>query len=185
MFLILGCVTFVFLLLIILSGTDVREKLFRMDMIKNSGLSPEEIIRNGETTYGEISKTFKVMMASIGITLLIVGGIAFHDLRNRLFSALALCRLHKKMKKVRREILHSEQEIQDLEAQLIKSIAEFDMASLREKSMLLSSESKTSGRPLTSEAKTSFWRGSLSPLLLILLALIIYVLLTGKARGIH
>lgn len=184
LFLILGCVSFVLFLLIILCGTDVREALFRMDMIKNLGASPEEIANHAKTSYREISTTFKVMMASIGIAILLVGGISWHDLRNRLFSSLALRRLHKKINKVRREILHIEQQIKDLEAQLVKELAEFDMAVLNERNRLAARAAKSTGqRNAPQQVKASFVKGLVFPLCLIIIAIIIYVLLTGQARG--
>jgi len=185
LFLILGCTSILLLVLIILLGAEIRTQLFHMSTLKDLASSPEEIIRSTENFYMRTSGSFFGLILSLSLALLVIGGLSWHDLRNRLLSSIILRRLHRAHERILKEMQSLTEAIIEIEIRLQKFLSELDFTYLREN--LILSEGSTSLRSFLSglqpEDSKNFWRVIGLVSLLILVVIVIFFSLRGVARS--
>lgn len=187
LFLILNSVGFILFLLIIFYGADIREKLFIVNQIQNLSSSPEHTLKAAEEFFREARRSFPILLISITTALTIVSGITYHDLMNRFFSSRSFRRLYKRQRKIKKEIINLIQAIADLDVQLSRFKAEFDLSYLKEKM----SFSRTGGDNLSDfpwfkrshERNHDFWKIVGLTVFLMFLAFAIFFGLKGTAKG--
>lgn len=186
LFLILGSVSFVLILLMIFFAAEIREGLFRVQSITSAAPNLESTIKAVEEFYRNNSRKFMFLMVSLTTAFTIVGGIAYHDLRNRLFPTLSLRRLHRRLKKHEDEINEFNDRIFRLDSLLSDFFGSLDIA-MREESFRQAERQK---RKTTSSlfggiqnTTENFRRTIVFPMVLILIAIILFLVLSRSVRG--
>ena len=185
LFLILGLASILLLVLIILFGAEIRQQLFHMSTLKDLATSPEETIKGAENFYRETSRNFIALMVCLSLAVLVIGGLSWHDLKNRFFSSLSLWRLHGANRRNRKEMQNLTEATINMDISSQKFLSELDFAYLREK--LIVSEGDGSSRSLFSrlqpEDNKSFWKAIGVTLLFILAVIVFFFAFKGVARS--
>ncbi len=185
LFLILGLASILLLVLIILVGAEIRGQLFHMSTLKELAPSPEETIKGAENFYKETSGSFIVLMVCLSMAVLVIGGLSWHDLRNRFFPSISLWMLHKAHEKIRKEMQTLTEAIIEIEIRVQKFLSELDFTYLREK-LILSARGPSAGSFLSrlqSENRNNFWKVIGLTILLILGVIVFFFAFRGIARS--
>jgi hypothetical protein len=185
LFLILALASILLLVLIILFGAEIRGQLFKMSTLKELAPSPGETIKGAEDFYRQTSGSFIVLMVCLSMAVMLIGGLSWHDLRNRFFPSISLWRLHRAHEKIRKEMQKLTEEIIEIEIEVQEFLAELDFSYLREK-LILSERGSSSGSFLSrlqSEDSKNFWKVIGLTILLILAVIVLFFSFRGVARS--
>ena len=188
LFLILSCVCFLLVLLIIFCGADIRERLFFANKMQSLASSPEDTLKAADEFFRETRNKFPILMISITTALTIIAGITYHDVKNRYFSSRSSRRLYKRQKKNRKQTVLLIQAMADMDAELSRFKADFDLAYLEEKMRLARmGEENVNGFQWFKQSRQrnpDFWKIIGLTVFLILFGFVLFFFgLKGTAKG--
>jgi hypothetical protein len=182
-FMITGSIGVVAVFLLIFFGAKIRQELSMVNPSLGLDLPLEEIIRHAEEFFKMNSKIYIWMMVSLTIAFTVVGGVGFHEAKQRIITAIIYLRLHKRLRKIRNEIAGLGELMIAQDSRLPQFIAELKTGLITEKERQTKMDARK--RPGTNFIKKTPDIGPVifSPVTLIIIALILFFLWGCEAFG--
>lgn len=188
LFLVLGCLGVILIFLIAFFGADIRRHLFHTTSVMNSA-SLNDTVNLADGFYRQTSSNFIWLMISLTAAITIIGGVTYHDLRNRLFTSIRLHNLHKELKEIQRQMEAYGEEMIIQDTTLLRFKTDFETSLLREKIRM--AEEKNPAPTIKVEQPVKpikppderFGKIIVFPIALIIIALCIFLFSRGLARG--
>ena len=186
------CLGFVMMFLFLFLGGDIRAGLYEITNALTSVHSLEDQISLSQGFGADNNAKFMFMMIALGVSFALISGMNYHDVKHRIPSCLNIRRLYKNIRKERAKMEGYASEVSDLETQESSFSADFELGVLEGQAAnnTASSNGFTSragggfrGVNTPSWEKTRSLLTSFLPLLLILGALFLYLLISGKAHA--
>ena len=183
-FLVLGCMALVLIFLLIFFAAEIRQHLFQVTSQINMTKSPENTIKQAEEFYKTTSGTFIWLMITLTMAVTVIGGVSYHIAKSLLADSRPLLRLYKRLRGVRGEMHKAAENLAAQDSRLAEFVADFDTAVMMEHIKQQTRELNVSRNGI----RRKQFRRKVGPLLilpltLIAIALVIFVLLRGEARG--
>ncbi|MGV8081010.1 MAG: hypothetical protein AB2L22_13260 [Syntrophales bacterium] len=184
-FLLMSCLGFVLVILIIFFAADIRQNLYQTSALLNSSSDLEDTARNADSFFKNSSGSFIWLMIALTAAITVVGGISYHDIKLRLLMALSFWRLHSGIRNVKQAQARIVESNAELETRLGRFDEDFNIAYMKEKLRL-----ETQGNAGLIQAAVNdnnmgekIGIALASPVLLIALAVILFFIFRGTARG--
>ena len=200
LFLMLNSIGFFLLMLLIFFGADVRQALFQTSATLSSSNSPDVTVKAADAFFGSTNASFICLMVTLSAAITIIGGIAYHDVKNRILMALTFRKLYRDIEETEDALRSINDQQAEVDSQINSFEARFDQGFLRAQAEQheaeqrnAAQESNTQDIPRQLNSPPTNDRSSmndkldslivLSPVLLIVLALLIFFLFRGTARA--
>ncbi|MDY6988921.1 MAG: hypothetical protein SWQ30_12795 [Thermodesulfobacteriota bacterium] len=186
-FLILSCLGLVLIFLLVFFSADIRHSLYRAVSLINLGASPEDTVQQAERFYEHNTGSFMWLMVTLTMAFTTVGGVAYHEAKNRILVGIPYSRLYRQLQGVRNQWQLIEQEPAVQDARVAQFIAEFETGLMKEEIEQVHRQMNpvVSDTPQTQPRRpTKNWGAVLFlPITLIVIAVALFVLFRGTARG--
>ena len=199
-FLLFSGIGFTLLMLLMFFGADVRQVLFQTNAALSASNSLENTVDSANAFQGGAHASFVWLMVTLSAAITIVGGVAYHDVKNRILMALAFRKLYSDIGKTEGDLQEIIDQKADIESQTNSFEALFEHGFLKAQveqqeaeQRNAAQESNTQNIPRQLNSPPTNERSSmndkldslivLSPVLLIVLALLIFFLFRGTARA--
>lgn len=182
-FLIASAIGVVSVFLLIFFGALIRKDLSIVTTNPTLHGTFEETIRQANHFYQKNAPNYVWLMVALTVAFTIVGGISYHEIKNRFLHSIGYLLLYRKLKKIRRNIeFHGEQI--SLQAQRLERYrAEFDDGLIMERKRLAEKQSKNAGNPNHQGKIQKTGPLIFNPFTLLIIALLLFFLFKGKAFG--
>jgi len=189
-FLILSCIGVVLVFLLIFFAAEIRQALQGMSYtgLSTSTAALEDTVQKADEFHSQNTEGFIWLMVTLTMAFTIIGGTSFHIANSRIKVSMPYYRLYRRLRNVITERQRAAEVISAQDSRLTQFIADFDTDVMKE-------EIKTKNEKLKQELKAQKKQNSPSrkrldfiqffafPLVLIILALIIFFLLRGEAKA--
>jgi hypothetical protein len=152
----------------------------------NLGSSPEETVRQADKFFTENSENFIWLMVTLTLAFAIIGGVSYHEAKNRFLVTLPLLRLHNRLRAVRNRTQIVEDELAVQEGRVEQFDAEFETGLMNEEAEQLRRQANPTEieKPETESHSSRRLTPLLSlPITLIAIAILLFAFLRGNARG--
>jgi hypothetical protein len=184
-FLIFSCLGLVLIFLIVFFSADIRHSLYKALSLVDLASSPEDTVRQAEKFYE--SASFIWLMGTLTMAFTIVGGIAYHEAKHRFIMTIPCIKLYGRLQRVRNQMQLAQQELSVQDARVARFIAEFETGLMKEEV----EQARRQANPVVNEMPqsqprrpTKNWGAVLFlPITLMVIAVLIFILLRGQARG--
>ena len=200
LFLMFSSIGFLLLILLIFFGADVRQVLFQTSASLSSSNSLEGTVKAADTFFGSANASFVWLMVTLSAAITIIGGIAYHDVKNRILMALAIRKLYTDITKTEAELQRLHDQQSGIDSQMNSFEARFDHGFLKaqveqqEAEQMKAAQNsgpddghqQNNSAPINGMSNIKAKIDSLvvlSPILLIMLALLIFFLFRGVANA--
>jgi hypothetical protein len=191
LFMVFGCMALILIFLFIFLTADLRQNVQHIKEILGLATSPEDIVRKSDEFFRKTQGTFIWLMVSLGTAFSLVGGVGYHEVKNRLPFCWQLLKLHKQLREVRSHMDTLQQEITALDTRPSEFLAEFEAGLLKEATEQARRErdAQNPPPPIPVQQPKANNHGQyvpiiLSPLAMILIAMLLYFfVLKGTAHG--
>ena len=182
-FLVFACIGFLCVILIALFSAEIRLALQEM-YHTTSSTTLEHTVQKADEFFSYNSKPFIFLMVALNIAFTIIGGMSYHIAKNRFFVFLPLRRLYKRLKKARNELERTAEIMIAQDLRVPQFVAEFETVVAEEEKKKRDRENqKTGGVKSQTVKKIRYFQPQFIPVILIILALILFLVLRGEARG--
>ena len=199
-FLVFSILGFLLLILLIFFGAEVRQTLFQTSATVNASTSPDETVKAASAFYGTANASFVWLMVTLSAAITIIGGMAYHDVKNRIMMAFTYRKLY-------RDIEESETALQTVNDQQADSDEErnsfearFDQGLLKAQAEQLEAEQvsatiENTVRPASQQSNAQPANNQtsadtkldtfivISPLVIILIAVLLFFVFKSVARA--
>ena len=130
-FLLFSSIGFLLLMLLIFFTADIRQALFQTNTALSASSSLENTVDSANTFHGGANASFVWLMITLSAAITIIGGIAYHDVKNRILMALAIHKLYSDIGKTETALQSLNNQQADLESQQNSFEARFDHGFLK------------------------------------------------------
>lgn len=194
-FLTFSSLGFLMIILIAFFGADIRQLLSQINAGVSASESLDQTVKAADTFYGATSLSVVLLMTTLNLAIICIGGVAYHDVKNRLLMTLSLRKMHDDIRKTEDDLQSLCNEQADIDSQTNSFDARFDQGLLKAQAeaekaaqMKASQESdvqekaQQKGTPsLVNKRFDSLI--ALSPIILIAIAVLVFLLSKGIAKG--
>jgi len=199
MFLVLGCIGFVLIIVLILVSAEIRESLQETLSAIGAGDSLESTLGAADRFYSTKGRTYLFLMATLALSFTLVGGMSYHLAKNRILFSSSSLRLYRALDQARAGIQLETQYATAEQGRVETFKAEFEAGLVNEKADQARAEKAARGEPLgdnTSDQapepanarenrrnNPNWALIAAFPVTLLLIAFLLFVLFTGRARA--
>ena len=186
LFLLVGLTGLYLIFSLISDAAFIRGNLYRYEAMAKASNSLEGIVSGAEAFIGGNSHIFARLMVALTTAITIIGGVSYHEARNRLFKFWGLWRLDREARKVERKLISLRRKMLSLDNALADFTTELDIGYAMEKAR----------QARMKQMPNFFWRvagmfklvngagrGKVFSIILALGALVGVFFLAGVARG--
>lgn len=190
---VFACMGFLTIFVLIFFAAEIRQSLQAMyHTIASASL--EQTVQKADSFFNHNSRSFILLMVSLTTTFTIIGGMSYHIAKNRILVYLPFRRLHRRLDRIRNDLQKAAEEMAEQDSKVALFLAEFETGvaqeeqEVREKQAKESDEkSRNNQNPLESKDKPvnriQHFYPHFIPIILIILALALFLVLRGEARG--
>lgn len=182
-FLVAGSMGVVAVFLLIFFGALIRKDLNMATAATNLTGTLEETIRQADQFYRNNAGNYVWLMVTLTIAFTVVGGVGYHEAKNRVFSSIGYLNLYRRLKHLRRKIELLGEEMVAQDARLERFRADFNVGLMEEKRRLAEKSARKNQKTKKQGQIQNLGPIGFGPLTLLLIALLIFLLLKGKAFG--
>lgn len=172
--------------LLIFFGALIRQELNMATTATSLSGHLEEIVRQANQFYEKNMGNYLWMMVTLTIAFVVVGGISYHVAKARVSMSVPYLSLYRNLKKVRNDMLKLGKAISAQDSRVADFIAEFESGYVEAKVAQTQKEFKQNRKLKKSQkVKNNYDLGPIvfNPLVVILIAVLIFLFLIGKANG--
>jgi hypothetical protein len=183
LFLAAACIGLVFIITSIVLSAHLRQIIHQTVSSIGDGGTLETTVEQAKYFYKGSSRLYMFMLATLSMAFALVGGVAFHEGKNRILTSLPALRCYRQLDKARELMAIRSQEIIELDTEMVRFDAEFDEGYMeaareeKEKTLSASQKAETGAKGRVSE----FGRLLSHIIFLVFLALFVGFLLVGLA----
>jgi hypothetical protein len=164
----------------------IRENFYQLSALVGLNISPENTIKQAEEFYQHNGGSFGWLMLTLAMASIFLGGLSYHMAKNLIFGSIQLLGGYKKLRKLRGEMLRASQELYELDSQLARFSAEFDVGLA--KAQIENERRNNVKRKFVNQSRfqamaASIGRILISPITLLIMALILFLTLKGVSFG--
>jgi hypothetical protein len=184
--LVIACISLISLFALLFFSVAIRENFYQLNALTGLDTSPENTVKRAEEFYQNNGGSFGWLMLTLAMASIFLGGLSYHLAKNLISGSIPLLGDYKKLRKLRDEMLRASQELCELDSQLARFSAEFDAGLMKAQ---IENERKTNGkRKFVNQSRLQAMAASLgriliSPITLIIMALILFLTLKGVSFG--
>jgi len=99
----LGCLALILIFLFIFFTADLRQAVHQMAAAVSLSNAPEDLVRRAEEFHKTSGDSFIWLMVTLGTAFLLVGGVSYHEAKNRYFFYGQYLKLYQKLRMARME----------------------------------------------------------------------------------
>jgi len=184
--LVIACISLISLFALLFFSVAIRENFYQLNALTGLDTSPENTVKRAEEFYQNNGGSFGWLMLTLAMASIFLGGLSYHLAKNLISGSIPLLGDYKKLRKLRDEMLRASQELCELDSQLARFSAEFDAGLMKAQ---IENERKTNGkRKFVNQSRLQAMAASLgriliSPITLLIMALILFLTLKGVSFG--
>ena len=199
-FLLFSGLGFLLIMLLIFFAADVRQVLFQTNTTLSSSNSLDGTVKAADDFFRGTNASFVWLMVTLSAAITLIGGVAYHDVKNRILMALAFRKLYKGIEKSEADLQGLNDQQADIDLQMNGIEARFDHGFLKAQAELQEAEQRkaverseapniprqNNAPPISNQRSMDEKIDSLivlSPVILIVLALLIFFVFRGTARA--
>jgi hypothetical protein len=190
-FLMLGCMGFVIIILLIYYLADIRGGLYQITSLLTSNDSLEQTVNAAHDFNKTHRQDFVLVMVALTAAFTIIGGVIYHDIKNRIPFSISYLRVYQGLTKTRNEMNSISEQLSFLESEVPHFIADFE-ASLAKERLRREAEKEHQDKgesvPFNESGNSRNLKKYIgpilvSPIILALCAFLILFLMKGRAHG--
>jgi len=180
--LVISCIGLVAIFLLLFFSAELRQALQEVVGPLSTASDPEEIIRRSDEFYTHHSGMYISLLTALTLSFTIIGGVSFHVVKNRIPFSWSILKLYRRLRKTRDALRKASELIIVQEGRVEQFNAEYAKCLMKEESEHRKATEKQNTTTRTSKKAFPSHVGS-SLITLILIALVLFLLLRGLARG--
>jgi len=190
---VFACMGFLTTFLLIFFAAEIRQSLQAMYHAVSSE-SLEQTVQKADQFFSHNAKPFILLMVSLTTTFTIIGGMSYHIAKNRVLVYLPFRLLHNRLNRIRNDLQEAAEEITEQGSRVARFLAEFETGVAKEEQETRERQAKERdakerqnqnpvGINMEPANRVQHAYPQLIPVILIFLALILFLVLRGEARG--
>jgi hypothetical protein len=184
--LVIACIGLISLFALLLFSVAIREKFFQLTSLVGLDLSPENTVKQAEEFYRQNGGNFKYLMLTLAVASIILGGWSYYLAKNLISGSIPLLGAYKRLRKLREDMQLASQRLCELDSQLARFSAEFDSGLVKAQIKYERKNIRKRGSANQSRMQAIaalFGRILVSPITLLIMALILFLTLKGVSFG--
>ena len=182
----IACIGLISLLALMFFSVAIRENFFQLTAIVGLDVSPENTVMQAEGFYRQNARNFKYLMLSLAVASIFLGGWSYYLAKNLISGSMPILGAYKRLRKLRDEMHLASQRLCELDSQLARFSAEFDSGLVKaqiENERKNNRKKRSANQSRTHATAASFGRVLISPLTILILALMLFLILKGVSFG--
>jgi hypothetical protein len=182
----IGCIGLISLLALLFFSVAIREIFFQLTAIVGLDISPENTVKQAEEFYRQNARNFKYLMLTLAVASVFLGGWSYYLAKNLISGSMPLLGAYKRLRKLRDEMQLASQRLCELDCQLARFSAEFDSGLVKaqiENERRNNRKKKSANQSRMQAIAAPLGRALISPLTILILALMLFLVLRGVSFG--